>query len=94
MEWVTLRDDAFYQKDRKSSSLKDAELVELDTKVKGRSCSRADAGISYDKLMLATGSEPVRLPIERSLATACEDFAHVGGLAGHHRRGRQGRAVR
>jgi apoptosis-inducing factor 3 len=61
MEWVTLRDDAFYEKMR-IELVRDSVTV-LDPGAK----SVALAGgrtLSYDKLLLATGSEPVRLALE------------------------------
>ncbi len=61
MEWVTLRDDAFYQK-MKIELVRD-EVVELDTRTRSLTL-KSGRKVSYDKLMLAMGSEPVRLPIE------------------------------
>ena len=61
MEWVTLRSDEFYQ-EMKIDLLRD-EIVELDTKAKSLTL-KSGGKRTYDKLMLATGSEPVRLPIE------------------------------
>jgi apoptosis-inducing factor 3 len=61
MEWVTLRDDAFYREMR--IELVRDEIVELDTKARSLALKRGSK-VSYDKLMLATGSEPARLPIE------------------------------
>jgi len=61
MEWVTLRDAAFYEK-LKIGLIKET-LVDLDPK--GKSVTLASGRkIAYDKLLLATGSEPVRLPID------------------------------
>jgi len=61
MEWITLRDDAFYEK-LGIEFIKGA-VTELDPK--GKSI-RLESGrtVSYDKLLLATGSEPIRLPID------------------------------
>jgi len=61
MEWVTLRDDAFYEQ-QKIEFIRD-EVVELDPKAKSIAL-KSGRKVSYDKLLLATGSEPVRLPIE------------------------------
>ena len=55
MEWVTLRDDAFYQK-MKIELVRD-EIVELDTKARSLAL-KSGRKVSYDKLMLATGSSP------------------------------------
>ena len=62
MEWVTLRDDAFYEK-LGIEFIKGDEVIELDPK--GKSITlESGRKVPYDKLLLATGSEPVRLPIE------------------------------
>jgi len=62
MEWVTLRDDAFYEK-LGIEFIKGDSIVELDPN--GKSITLASGRkVVYDKLLLATGSEPVRLPIE------------------------------
>ena len=61
MEWVTLRDDEFYQ--RMQIELVRDEAVEIDTQGKAVTL-KSGRKISYDKLLLAPGSEPSRLPIE------------------------------
>ena len=61
MEWLTLRDDAFYEQ-QEIEFIRD-EAVELDPK--GKSITlKSGRKVSYDRVLLATGSEPVRLPIE------------------------------
>jgi len=61
MEWITLRDDAFYQEHH--IELVRDEVTELDTQ--GKSVVlKGGRRLSYDRLLLATGSEPSRLPIE------------------------------
>jgi NADPH-dependent 2,4-dienoyl-CoA reductase/sulfur reductase-like enzyme len=61
MEWITLRDDAFYQ--RMQIELVRDEAVEIDTR--GKSVTlKGGRKISYGKLLVAPGSEPSRLPIE------------------------------
>jgi NAD(P)H-nitrite reductase large subunit len=61
MEWVTLRDDQFYQK--MNIEFLREEVAGLDTQ--GKQVSLASGRkVPYDKLLLATGSEPSRLPIE------------------------------
>jgi len=61
MEWVRLRDDAFYQ-GLNIDFVRD-EVVEIDPK--GRNVMlKSGRRVAYDKLLLATGSEPSRLPIE------------------------------
>jgi NADPH-dependent 2,4-dienoyl-CoA reductase/sulfur reductase-like enzyme/nitrite reductase/ring-hydroxylating ferredoxin subunit len=62
MEWVRLRDDDFYAQQR-IEFVHDDSAIELDPK--GKSVAlRSGRKIAYDKLLLATGSEPLRLPIE------------------------------
>jgi NADPH-dependent 2,4-dienoyl-CoA reductase/sulfur reductase-like enzyme/nitrite reductase/ring-hydroxylating ferredoxin subunit len=61
MEWVTLRDDAFYAK-LKIELIKET-VVGLDPTGKAVTLKNG-CKIAYDKLLLATGSEPVRLPID------------------------------
>ena len=61
MEWVRLRDDEFYE--RLKIVFERETVTELDTK--GKSVTlEGGRKIAYDKLLLATGSEPARLPIE------------------------------
>ena len=61
MEWVRLRDDAFY--DGLNIEFIRDEVVELDTR--GKSVVlKGGRRVDYDRLLLATGSEPSRLPIE------------------------------
>ena len=61
MEWVTLRDDGFYQ--RMQIELVRDEAVEIDTKGKYVTL-KGGRRISYGKLLIAPGSEASRLPIE------------------------------
>ena len=62
MEWVRLRDDEFYAK-QKVEFLRNESAVELDTR--GKAVLLAGGRrVAYDKLLVATGSEPLRLPIE------------------------------
>jgi NADPH-dependent 2,4-dienoyl-CoA reductase/sulfur reductase-like enzyme/nitrite reductase/ring-hydroxylating ferredoxin subunit len=59
-EWVPLRDDAFYV-DRKIELRLKTRVTDIDTR--GRAVALGDgARIDYDRLLLATGAEPVRLP--------------------------------
>ena len=86
MEWVRLRDDEFYKK-LEVELLRDQSVIELDT---GGKSIVLEGGrrIAWDKLMLATGSEPSRLPIDggslphvktlRSLADAQSIIAAAG----------------
>ena len=60
-EWLPLRPDAFYTDNEIQLQL-NAEVLSLD--VKGREVVKADGErLGYDRLLLATGAEPVRLPI-------------------------------
>ena len=61
MEWVILRDDEFYQR-LKIEFLKE-EVAELDARAKHVGL-KGGRRVPYDRLLLATGSEPSRLPIE------------------------------
>jgi NADPH-dependent 2,4-dienoyl-CoA reductase/sulfur reductase-like enzyme/nitrite reductase/ring-hydroxylating ferredoxin subunit len=68
-DWVPLRPDSFYADHDIELRLK-ASVTAID--VKSREVSLADGGrIAYDRLLLATGAEPVRLSIPGA------DQAHV-----------------
>lgn len=62
MEWITLRDAAFYDQ-MKIEFIKDDTAIELDPKGKTVGL-KSGRRVPFDKLLLATGSEPARLPIE------------------------------
>jgi len=60
-EWVPLRDDAFYADQRIDLRLK-TSVRAIDTSK--HEVTLADGGtVAYDRLLLATGAEPVRLPL-------------------------------
>ena len=60
-DWLPLRPDSYYAEAGIDLRLK-TEVTSIDTK--GRNVVVAGAGnIPYDRLLLATGAEPVRLPI-------------------------------
>ncbi len=60
-EWMPLRPDSFYQEAGIELRL-DTEVTAIDPKA--RTVALADGGtIAFDRLLLATGAEPVRLPI-------------------------------
>ncbi|MEO6841639.1 MAG: FAD-dependent oxidoreductase [Bradyrhizobium sp.] len=60
-DWLPLRPESFYQEAGIDIRL-NAAVTAIDTKA--RHVAIADGGtISYDRLLLATGAEPVRLPI-------------------------------
>ena len=89
MEWVRLRDDAFYE-GLNIEFIRD-EVVELDTK--GKSVVlKGGRRVDYDKLLLATGSEPSRLLIEgaslpqvKTLRTLADAQAIIAAAAGARR---------
>jgi len=60
MEWITLRDDGFYQ--QMQIELVRDEAVEIDTMAKSVTL-KGGRKLSYGKLLVSTGSEPSRLPI-------------------------------
>jgi NADPH-dependent 2,4-dienoyl-CoA reductase/sulfur reductase-like enzyme/nitrite reductase/ring-hydroxylating ferredoxin subunit len=60
-EWVPLRSDDFYGENGIELRLK-AQVSHID--VRSREVTLSDGGtVPYDRLLLATGAEPVRLPI-------------------------------
>ena len=60
-EWMPLRGDDFYAENGIDLRLK-ANVTAIDPRA--REVSLADGGkVAYDRLLLATGAEPVRLPI-------------------------------
>jgi NADPH-dependent 2,4-dienoyl-CoA reductase/sulfur reductase-like enzyme/nitrite reductase/ring-hydroxylating ferredoxin subunit len=60
-DWLPLRPDAFYA-DAGIELRLDAEVVHIDAKAREVATAPGEK-ISYDRLLLATGAEPVRLPI-------------------------------
>lgn len=71
-EWVPLRGDDFYADNGIELRL-EAEVASIDPR--GREVVLADGSkVAYDRLLLATGAEPVRLPIPGA------DQAHVHTL--------------
>ena len=63
-DWLPLRPDDFYQETNIDLRL-GVEVASIDTKAKQVLLAGGE-GISYDRLLLATGAEPVRLPIPGS----------------------------
>jgi NADPH-dependent 2,4-dienoyl-CoA reductase/sulfur reductase-like enzyme/nitrite reductase/ring-hydroxylating ferredoxin subunit len=61
MEWVRLRDDAFYE-NLKIEFIRD-EAVELEPAAR-IVVLKGGRRLAYDRLLLATGSDPSRLPLE------------------------------
>ena len=62
MEWVTLRSDDFYDK-LGINLINDETVIELDAANKSLMLESGPV-LSYDALLLATGAEPLRPPIE------------------------------
>jgi NADPH-dependent 2,4-dienoyl-CoA reductase/sulfur reductase-like enzyme/nitrite reductase/ring-hydroxylating ferredoxin subunit len=65
MEWVRLRGDEFYEK-QNIHFIRDESVIEIDAKDKSVTL-QGGRRIAYDKLLLAPGSEPSRLPIPGAL---------------------------
>jgi apoptosis-inducing factor 3 len=85
-EWVPLRDDGFYAEHGIDLRL-NTRVAGLDTSA--RELELADGSkLSYDRLLLATGAEPVRLAIPgmdlphvHTLRTLADSRAIIGGAA-------------
>ena len=60
-EWVPLRDDAFYSDQRIDLRLK-TSVIAIDTSTREVTTGDGER-IAYDRLLLATGAEPVRLSL-------------------------------
>jgi NADPH-dependent 2,4-dienoyl-CoA reductase/sulfur reductase-like enzyme/nitrite reductase/ring-hydroxylating ferredoxin subunit len=60
-EWVPLRDDAFYAEQR-IDLLLSTPVLAIDTGAQQVTLAGGDT-LAYDRLLLATGAEPVRLPL-------------------------------
>ena len=63
-DWMPLRADDFYREEKIDLRL-GVEVASIDTKAKNVLLAGGEA-IPYDRLLLATGAEPVRLPIPGS----------------------------
>jgi NADPH-dependent 2,4-dienoyl-CoA reductase/sulfur reductase-like enzyme/nitrite reductase/ring-hydroxylating ferredoxin subunit len=60
-DWLPLRPDDFYVGNKIDLRL-NTEVVAIDTKLRQVRCANG-ASLDYDRLLLATGAEPVRLPV-------------------------------
>ena len=60
-DWLPLRPDAFYG-DSKIDLRLNTEVTAIDTKQRQVRCANGTS-LDYDRLLLATGAEPVRLPV-------------------------------
>lgn len=60
-DWIPLRPDAFYTEEKIDLRL-ETQVVAIDTAARNITTSKGER-LAYDRLLLATGAEPVRLPI-------------------------------
>ena len=78
-DWVPLRDDAFYAEQKIELRLK-ARVTDIDTRARAVALSDG-ARIHYDRLLLATGAEPVRLPgMDPPRVLTLRSFADCTGI--------------
>ena len=82
-DWVPLRGDDWYAENKIDLKLK-TEVAALDAKGKELTLGEGSK-VKFDKLLLATGAEPVRLPISRRRSTSCPHAAFIRRLPRHHR---------
>ena len=71
-DWLPLRPDDFYNQSKIDLRLA-TEVTAIDTKQRQVRCANG-ASLDYDRLLLATGAEPVRLPVPAA------DLPHVHTL--------------
>ena len=71
-DWIPLRPDSYYAEDNIDLRLK-AKVAEIDVRARAVVLAGGDK-VSYDRLLLATGAEPVRLTIPGA------DLPHVRTL--------------
>ena len=87
-EWMPLRADDFYTDNGIDLRLK-ANVAAIDPSA--REVALGDGGrVPYDRLLLATGAEPVRLPIP-GRRPAARPYAALARRQPRHHRARQGR---
>ena len=81
-DWLPLRSDSFYAEADIDLQLK-TEVASIDTKT--RNVIVADGGaVSYDRLLLATGAEPMRLADPGRRPAACSYATLARGLPRNH----------
>jgi len=95
-DWLPLRPDDFYTENRIELRLK-TKVAGIDPRQRKVTLGGGES-LSYDRLLLATGAEPVRLPMQLAPITsarrrpgACPYLALARRLPRHYRRG-EGRA--
>src|SRR3954451_1907036 len=89
-DWLPLRPDSFYEEAGIDLRL-NSNVTSIDTN--GRNVLMADGGaVPYDRLLLSTGAEPVRLPIPgadkphvHTLRSLADSRAIIGSLDGARR---------
>ena len=84
-DWVPLRGDDWYAENKIDLKLK-TEVTALDPKAKELTLGDGSK-IKFDKLLLATGAEPVKLPIPGARSEARPYLALAGRQPRHHRAG-------
>jgi NADPH-dependent 2,4-dienoyl-CoA reductase/sulfur reductase-like enzyme/nitrite reductase/ring-hydroxylating ferredoxin subunit len=89
-DWLPLRPDDFYAASKIDLRL-DTEVVAIDTRQRQVRCA-GGAILPYDRLLLATGAEPVRLPIPgadqphvHTLRSLADSRAIIAAAAGARR---------
>jgi NADPH-dependent 2,4-dienoyl-CoA reductase/sulfur reductase-like enzyme/nitrite reductase/ring-hydroxylating ferredoxin subunit len=89
-DWMPLRPDSFYA-DAKIELRLNSDVTAIDTKARQVRLAGGEA-IPYDRLLLATGAEPVRLPISgadqphvHTLRTFADSRAIIAGADGARR---------
>ena len=86
-DWVPLKPDSFYAENAIDLRL-NAHVTGIDRQ--RNEVTLGDGGkIPFDRLLLATGAEPIRLPIPGADLPHVHVLRSLVGLPGHHRRGQR-----